>query len=161
MVNFAGLNGPPHTGYHVLCEHAASWPVTANTPDGPAGLLSVSRDLYAQGYYAYALLSVAGVWSIFAVEAALRARLGVGPRVALAALVRQAERQRLTPPAGWKDERLDAGRKLRNSFVHGGQHQFWTPAMAQPVLAAAHEAVAALFPAAEVEPSAAPRPGPD
>jgi hypothetical protein len=58
MANFPGLNDGGHTGYHELRRQAGAWPTTEATPDGPAGMLSTSRDLYAQSYYAYALMAV-------------------------------------------------------------------------------------------------------
>ncbi len=50
------------------------------------------------------------------------------------------------PPEGWENERLDAGRQLRNRTVHGESQQLWTPAMAESVIAASHEAVVTLYP---------------
>jgi hypothetical protein len=146
MINFAGLNGGGHSGYHELRRQTTVWPTTTATPINAAELLSTSRDLYLQGYYAYALFSVGGTWSIFAVEAALRAKLGASRKDQLSKLVKDAERQGLLPRSGWENERLDAGRKLRNELVHGGSQQLWTPAMARMVIGASHEAVSALFP---------------
>jgi hypothetical protein len=147
MLNFARVNGPPHSGYHVLRAEAASWPVTESTPDGPASLLRTSRDLYAQGYYAYYFIAVAVVWSVFGVEAGLRARFGADCKRPLKSLVRQAEEEQLLPATGWEDERLDAGRELRNRLIHTGSQPGMPPAMARPMIAASHELVAALFPA--------------
>ena len=146
MINFAGLNGGGHSGYHELRRQAAVWPKTTVTPDAPAELLSTSRDCYVQGYYAYALFAVGGTWSIMAVEAALRLRLGADRKVQFSSLVKAAEREGYLPERGWDDGRLDAGRQLRNAVVHGGQQQLWTPAMAREIIAASHEAIAALFP---------------
>jgi hypothetical protein len=50
------------------------------------------------------------------------------------------------PREGWENERLDAGRQLRNRTVHGESQQLWTPAMAESVIAASHEAVVTLYP---------------
>jgi hypothetical protein len=76
VLNFIGLDGRPHSGYHELRRSAASWPTTRATPEGSAGLLATSRDCFVQAYYAYALFAVAGTWSILAVESALRTKLG-------------------------------------------------------------------------------------
>lgn len=76
MINFIGLNGGGHTGYHELCRRVASWPTTSATP---TELLNTSRDLYVLGYYAYSLFAVAGTWSILAIEAALKLRLNGSP----------------------------------------------------------------------------------
>lgn len=146
MINFVGLNSGGHTGYHELRRHASSWPTTSATPSGAAELLSTSRDLYSLGYYAYPLFAVAGTWSILAVEAALKLRFNAGRSSNFKILVEKAEPAGLVPPEGWDNGRLDAGRQLRNRTVHGESQQLWTPAMAEPVVAASHEAVAALYP---------------
>lgn len=146
MRNFVGVNGPPHTGYHTLQAEAAAWPTTASTPEGPAGLLRTSRELYVQGYYAYALIAVAVVWSVFGVEAGLRARFDADHRKPLRSLVRQAEDEQLLPAEGWEGGRLNAGRELRNRLIHTGDQPLMPPAMARPVIAASHEFVAGLFP---------------
>ena len=146
MINFIGLNGGGHTGYHELRRRASSWPTTSAIPSGPAELLSTSRDLYTFGYYAYSLFAVAGTWSILAVEAALKLRLDAGRSATFKGLVERAEAAGLVPPQGWADGRLDAGRQLRNRTVHGESQQLWTPAMAESVIAASHEAVATLYP---------------
>ncbi len=109
-------------------------------------MLSTSRDLYAHGYYAYALLAVGCTWSVFAVEAALRIKLGAERKTQFSALVRQAEQQGLLPAPGWDNGRLDAGREFRNGVVHGNNHGVLPPAMARDIIGAGHEAVAALFP---------------
>jgi hypothetical protein len=146
MVNFPGLNGGGHTGYHELRRQAGAWPTTAATPDGPAGMLRTSRDLYAHGHYAYDLLAAGVTWSAFAVEAALRIRLSASQKAQFSALVKEAERQSLLPTPGWDNERLDAGRQYRNRVVHGNQHAVLPPVIARDVIGASHEAVAALFP---------------
>lgn len=146
MINFPGLNGPAHAGFHELRRQASAWPTTALTPRGAAELLAASRDLFVQGYYAYALFAVGGTWSIFAVEVALRAKLGASEKKSFVELVKTAEAKKLLPSVGWENERLDAGRKLRNNTVHGAGQELWTPAMSRTVIGASHEAVAALFP---------------
>jgi hypothetical protein len=146
MINFIGLNGGGHTGYHELRRRAGSWATTSATPSGPAELLKTSRDAYTLGYYAYSLFAVAGTWSILAVEAALKLRLDATRNSNFKSLVKRAEAAGLVPPEGWENERLDAGRQLRNRTVHGESQQLWTPAMAESVIAASHEAVVTLYP---------------
>jgi hypothetical protein len=146
MINFIGLNGGGHTGYHELRRLASSWPTTSTTPSGPAELLGTSRSLFAHGYYVYSLFAVAGTWSILALEAALKLRLNAKPNSSFKSLVESAEAAGLLPPHGWDNGRLDAGRQLRNRTVHGEAQQLWTPPMAESVVAASHEAVAALYP---------------
>ena len=91
MINFTGLNGGGHTGYHELRRRAGSWPTTSATPSGPAELLKTSRDSYALGYYAYSLFAVAGTWSILAVEAALKLKLNTARNSNFKNLVKRAE----------------------------------------------------------------------
>jgi hypothetical protein len=146
MANFPGLNEGGHTGYHELHRQAGAWPTTETTPDSPAGMLSTSRDLYAQSYYAYALMAVGCTWSVFAVEAALRIKLGAGRKTPFSTLVKQAEQQDLLPRPGWDYERLDGGRGFRNRVVHGNQHGVLPPVVARNIIGGAHQAVAALFP---------------
>jgi hypothetical protein len=50
-------------------------------------------------------------------------------------------------PADMK-ERLDAGRQLRNLFSHLTQQTVWTPPMCASSIAASHDVVALLYPAA-------------
>ncbi|MFJ9787093.1 hypothetical protein ACIRSS_46490 [Amycolatopsis sp. NPDC101161] len=146
MINFAGLNGAAHSGYHELRRQASTWPRTDSTPQGAAELLAASRDLYTQGYYAYTLFAVGGTWSIFAVEVALRSRLKASTKIPFVDLVKAAERQGLLPKPAWDGDRLDAGRLLRNKTVHGAGQELWTPAMARTVIESSHHAVSALFP---------------
>jgi hypothetical protein len=146
MANFPGLNEGGHTGYHELRRQAGAWPTTEATPDGPAGMLRTSRDLYAQSYYAYALMAVGCTWSVFAVEAALRMKLGADRKTQFSRLVKQAEQQSMLPRPGWDYEQLDAGREFRNRVVHGNQHGVLPPVVTRNIIGGAHQAVAALFP---------------
>jgi hypothetical protein len=146
MVNFPGLNDGGHTGYHELHRQAGAWPTTEATPDGPADMLRTSRDLYAQSYYAYALMAVGCAWSVFAVEAALRIKLGAGRKISFGTLIKQAEQQSLLPRPGWDYEQLDAGREFRNRVVHGSQHGVLPLVVTRNIIGGAHQAVAALFP---------------
>jgi hypothetical protein len=41
-----------------LRRHAATWPLGATTPDGIAGLLKTSRNLYICSYFAYEFLTI-------------------------------------------------------------------------------------------------------
>jgi len=146
VLNFIGLDGRAHTGYRELQRRSTAWPTTGSTPAGPAGLLATCRDCFTQAYYAYALFAVAGTWSIFAVEAGLRAKLGADRRAPFRNLVKQATAQGLLSEPAWQDGRLDTGRELRNRAVHGDQQAVWTPPLSERVIGASHEAVAALFP---------------
>jgi hypothetical protein len=146
MINFVGLNHGGHTGYHELRRRTEQWARTGTTPDGPAGLLRVTCDAFCYGYYSYALLAVAGCWSILAIEASLRLRLKADRMSNFDSLVRDAKRLDLLPHPGWDASRINAGRKLRNGTLHGDEQSVWTPAMAEQIVRASHEAVAVLFP---------------
>ncbi len=81
-------------GHHIpmnpgaLRRSADEWPTTEATPEGVARLLRTSRDLYVASFYAYEFLTVGVLWSLLAVEAALRLRLGRGKSARFEALVR-------------------------------------------------------------------------
>jgi hypothetical protein len=147
MASFPGLNGGGHTGYHELRREAEAWPATDATPDRPAVMLATSRDLFAQSYYAYALMAVGCTWSVFAVEAALRIKLGANRRKSFNTLVKQAEQHSLLPEPGWDYERIEVGREFRNRVVHGNLHGVLPPVVARRIIGSAHHAVATLFPA--------------
>lgn len=89
---------------------------------------------------------------MLAIEAALKLKLDAPPMASFKKLVPKAELVGLLPPRGWDHGCLDAGRKLRNRTVHGKSQQLWTPAMAESVVRASHEAVATLYPDEETEP---------
>ena len=76
MANFPGLNEGGHTGYHELRRQAGTGGPPKPPRTDPPDMLSTSRDLDAHSYYAYALMAVGCTWSVFAVEAALRIKLG-------------------------------------------------------------------------------------
>jgi hypothetical protein len=128
--------------YRVMLELTQTWPVTTATPDGPAALLKAARDMFALGFYSYELMASASVWSLFAMEAALRLRLeSTAP---LAKLIELAAERNLIPKGS--DGALDAGRQVRNRVVHGGLQPVWSVGMAGPVMRTSHAVVAELFP---------------
>lgn len=59
-----------------LWKLTQAWPVTKATPQDPAARLKKARQLFASAYYFYELLVDAGMQSVFAVETALKVRLG-------------------------------------------------------------------------------------
>lgn len=130
--------------YGRLARLADEWPVTTSTPDGVAGLLATSRSLWGLAWYDYNLLVVSSSWSLLAVEAALRDRLGATGKPSMQDLLLKAMKQGLLSD-DWT-ERLDAGRQVRNGLAHARSQGSWTVGMAAPVVRAAHEATAALYP---------------
>jgi len=126
-----------------LRRSADQWPTTTATPDDVAGLLKTSRDLYVASSYAYEFLTVAVLWSLLAVEAALRLRLDGSEKDTFKTLITAAhERGLLDDEAA---EVLDAGRRLRNGFSHPERQDAWSYGMAGPSIRTSHEVVALLF----------------
>lgn len=118
------------------------WTVTAATPEGPTTLLKTTRDMFCLGFYSYELIAASCSWSLFAVEAALKLRLNVNK--SFNQLVELAEQQGLiTQELG---ETIDAGREIRNNFVHEGKQPMWTPGMAGEGIGASFRFVAELYP---------------
>lgn len=128
-----------HTDLVRLTE---KWPTTTATPPGFADLLSTARALVTLAWFHYESLVVAGMWSLLAVEAALRVRLGSEQR--LVKLIDRAQREGLITDQ-WAT-RLHAARQVRNDLAHARQQDAWTIGMAAPILAAAHELIAVLYP---------------
>lgn len=124
-----------------LREVAEEWPMSAGTPDGIAGLLKTSRDLFIHSYFSYEFLIVGLLLSLQAVEASLRVRLA--SRKHFTTLIEEAL------SAGHIDktthDRLHAARKLRNEFSHPEQQTVWSLGMAGGVIESSHELVSQLF----------------
>lgn len=122
---------------------ADEWRTSPVVPEGVASLLSTSRALFTHSWFVYEFMAVAVAWSLMAVEAALRSALTpVSDRTTLKDLIERAGRDGLLT-AAWV-ERLDAARKLRNSFAHSRSQSAFTVGMAAPLLEAAHEVCCAL-----------------
>jgi hypothetical protein len=85
---------------------------------------------------------VAGMWSLLAVEAALRVRLDSEQQ--LVKLIGRAQLEGLITDKS--ATQLQAARHFRNDLAHARQQDVWTVGMAAPVLATAHEVVAVLYP---------------
>lgn len=76
------------------------------------------------------------MWTLFAMEAALRLRLE--STASLKRLIELAEERGLIPQGS--ASALDAGREIRSRVIHGGVQPIWTLGMAEPVSAAAPSA---------------------
>ncbi len=90
------------------------------------------------------LLVVSVAWSLLAVEAALRDRLGADDKSPLKALLTLAGKHLLLSREDI--DRLEAGRVLRNRLTHPRNQQAWSVGMAAPVVAASHHAVTLISP---------------
>lgn len=112
-----------------LVEKAYSWPTDPRVKNEVAERLATCRALFAHSYFVYEFGVVAGVWSVFAVEAALRDCLGEAAtqKDGLKDLIGKAQGR------GWFNKQeadaLRAGAELRNRFtrararlwgLHGG-----------------------------------------
>ena len=142
-----GLDGngqPLPITYRRLRVAADGWHITPSTPEGPARLLKASADMFALGFYSYELVACSNSWSIFAVEAALKHRLGAAEKVPYAKLIEQASEKGLVPDHLAKI--LHNARDLRNGFVHEGIQPNWTFGMAAQVIGSSFKIVATLYP---------------
>jgi hypothetical protein len=148
MSNFVGgldANGEPvPMTYRRLRAAADDWIITEATPEGPARLLKAARDMFALGFYSYELVACSNAWSIFAVEAALKQRLGANVKTPFRALIMEARSQGLINDH--LADILHTGRDLRNRFVHRGDQPAWTFGMAAQVIGASFKIVAELYP---------------
>lgn len=150
MVHFAGGVGPNGQAlpmsYKRLEAHAVqNYVITDTTPEGPANLLDLARSMFALGYYRYDMVAASACWSIFAVEAALKLRLGAGPNVSMSNLIKKAQEQGLI--SDYLADILHTGREIRNRFVHEGTRPVWTFGMAGNAIGASFKIVAELYPA--------------
>ena len=100
--------------------------------------------MFALGFYSYGLVACSNAWSIFAVEAALKLRLGPDERTPFRELIQRARKQGLI--TDYLADILDTGRELRNRFVHEGEQPVWTFGMAAEVIGSSFKIVAELYP---------------
>jgi hypothetical protein len=148
MSNFIGgrdASGlPVPMTYRRLRAAADDWIITEATPEGPARLLKAAQDMFALGYYSYELVACSNAWSIFAVEAALKPRLGADEKAPFRTLITQARSRGLIDDH--LADVLHTGRDLRNRFVHQGEQPTWTFGMAAQIIGASFKIVAELYP---------------
>lgn len=131
-------------GNRAALEEAASrWTVSATVPTEIARMLEVSRSLFVHSYFVYEFLVVAVVWSLLAVEAALRDRFG-GPRSrALKSLIDDAHACGVF--SADEADRLHAARELRDRYVHAETQGLFTVGLAGGMLEASHRAISDLY----------------
>lgn len=128
--------------YADLRRVASGWEVSEPVPDDIGRMLEVARELFAHSYFVYEFNLVAVVWSLLALEGALRRSLPDAGRRTLEWLITDAREQGLLSEV--EAGALDAARRLRNGFVHTDGQQAVSPGMAAELLAAAHQAVSDL-----------------
>ncbi len=128
-----------------LRRAADSWPTSERTPHPVAEMLRVSRELFVHSYFVYEFGAVAVVWSVLALEGALRDRLGeaAGKWDGLSTLIDR------TREYGWisdeEQESLKAGALFRNRLVHAGEQTYLPPGTTEPMLHASHAAISAVY----------------
>jgi hypothetical protein len=120
-----------------LAGLARAWTSAPEVESGVAEMLTVARALFVQSWWRYEFQTVAVLWSLMAVEAALRTRFpSQSTRTTLAQLLERAR-----DSGALNDEEfvvLGAGRKLRNSLVHAVEQTTLGPGGTAPMLATAH-----------------------
>jgi hypothetical protein len=128
-----------------LVAHAAKWPTHPKTNQQVVDMLAICRRLFEHTYFVYEFGVVAVVWSVLAVEAALRDCLGEQATRddGLAKLVGKAEGR------GWfkhhEAEALRAGAVLRNRLTHAQTYAVLTPGIVAGALETAHLAIAQAY----------------
>lgn len=132
------------TDYRHLVATAGRWRLRPEVPEDIGRLLGIARDLFAHGRFAYDFFTVAVVWSLLVLEAALKDRLArAGSRWGLKKLIDEAKAQGLVDPAA--AERLRAAARLRNMFAHPERYVVLTPGLAAELLEAAHREINRLY----------------
>jgi hypothetical protein len=128
-----------------LVAVTARWETNESTTAQVADMLEICRRLFEHSYFVYEFGLVAVIWSVLAVEAALRDRLAgeAAGRDGLRKLVRKAHDRGLLELD--QLEVLDAGAQLRNRLVHGETHGVLTPAQVAAALENAHAVIAHLY----------------
>lgn len=129
-----------------LAEIAGRWPSTeAVTKPEVASMLKTCRDLFLHCYFVYEFGLVAVIWSVLAVEAALRDCLGEEATRddGLARLIGKAQGR------GWitadHAEELRAGAEFRNRITHARSHGVLTLPLVAGPLQTAHEVIVQLY----------------
>lgn len=126
---------------NVVCEFV----VHEAMPEKIGRMLLTSRNLFVHSYFVHEFAFVAAVWSVFAVEAALKDVLNVSDddRAPLKVLTGKAQgRGWLTSEEG---ERLRYGAMLRNGLVHARAQGTFTGGIAVSIIEASHELTYALY----------------
>lgn len=119
--------------------------IAPGAPPAIAEMLRVARALIVQSWWCYDFLTVSVVWSLMAVEAALRERLvkPEEPSPTFKPLVRLAKLGGLLGEEDGKT--LEAGAKLRDGLVHARGQVALTLGIAVPLVKISHELINRLY----------------
>lgn len=121
------------------------FPIHPGMPDEIGRMLLTSRQLFVHSYFMHEFAFVGAVWSVFAVEAALKQVLSISEddRSSLKVLTGKAQgRGLLTSGEG---ERLRYGAMLRNGLVHSRAQGAFPGGTAALVIEASHELTNSLY----------------
>lgn len=120
-----------------LADIADDWPRPPAATPGVAEMLAVARALFVHAWWRYEFQLVAVVWSLMAVEAALRDRHAAGDeRPSFSELLRRARREGTLGDSELTV--LENGRRLRNGLVHPSEQSNMTLGATAPILHTAH-----------------------
>jgi hypothetical protein len=97
-----------------LREHVDQWPINAAVPVGVADYLRVARALWVQSYFLDQAALVATMWTMLALESALRGCLDASDSSTLGQLINRAKERGLIDYEG--ASALHDVRKLRNEI---------------------------------------------
>lgn len=128
-----------------LQQLASEWPVSDTVPQHINAMLQTARDLFVQHYFVYEFGAVSVVWSLLALEAALRDRFSVeeDKERRLVDLIAEARDCRWIRDND--DQLLDAGRQLRNRFVHAHKQAVLTPGLVAGMLQTTQDLIVRLY----------------
>lgn len=126
-----------------LREHIDTWPISEAVPAGIADYLRVARALLVQSYFLYEFALVASMWTLLALESALRGCLAASDSTKLQQLIDRAQEQGLIDEDG--ASALHDVRKLRNQISHHAVSFNVAPGTVLQWVGALQEAVSDLY----------------
>lgn len=95
LISVMGADGPRRATEADLRNATSRWPLTGTTPPGVAEMLKTSRDLFCTATIHYDFFVVGVVWSLMAVEAALREHYAASHKARLVDLIHRAKAEDL------------------------------------------------------------------
>jgi hypothetical protein len=128
---------------NLLRDHVESWPISKAVPVGVADYLRVARALLVQSYFVYEFALVATMWTMLALESALRGCLAASDRTKLHQLIDKARERGLIDEPG--ATALHEVRKLRNEISHNAVSFNVAPGAVLQWVGALQEAVSDIY----------------
>jgi hypothetical protein len=126
-----------------LREHVDRWPISEAIPPGVADYLRMARALLVQSYFMYEFAPVATMWTVLALESALRGCLDASDSTTFHQLIDQAKGRGLIDDEG--ASALHDVRKLRNDISHHAVSFSVAPETFLEWVGALHEAVSDIY----------------